>query len=177
MEYPRAEVESAIARLAAAFVQAAAQNKWSWIADEFYHENCVYTCDYAGAMRVEAHSRAEIKATHYGRDMDVGSGWAGWTFPILGWAVSGNQIFSRWANRGPGLRPDGTHYETPGVSFITYGGDGKFSSQHDLFDVAHQMHLCDELEAAGLLAPRLKTEWVLPMKRRLIEMLQTNINS
>ena len=57
------------------------------------------------------------------------------------------------------------------MSFITYGGDGKFSSQYDLFDLAHQMHLCDELDAAGLLNPKLKAEWVQPAKKRLIEML------
>jgi hypothetical protein len=46
-----------------------------------------------------------------------------------------------------------------------------FSSQYDLFDFAHQMHLCDELEAAGLLDPKLKQEWVIPSKKRLIDML------
>ena len=107
--------------------------------------------------------------------MDVGSGWKGWSFPITYWAVNGDQIISHWFNRGPGKRPDGSYYETHGVSLITYGGGGKFSSQVDLFDVAHQMHLCDELEDAGLLAPRLKEEWVIPMKRRLMTMLAHNM--
>jgi hypothetical protein len=107
--------------------------------------------------------------------MDVGSGWQGWSFPILGWAIDGDQIISHWVNRGPGRRPDGTYYETHGVSFITYGGGGMFSSQYDLFDLAHQMHLCDELEAAGLLNPRLKAEWVLPVKKRLIDMLNLRV--
>ncbi len=75
-------------------------------------------------------------------------------------------------NRGPGRRPNGDYYETHGVSFITYGGEGKFSAQLDLFDLAHQMHLCGELEDAGLLSPKLKAEWVVPMKRRLIAMLE-----
>jgi hypothetical protein len=174
MEYPRAEVEDAISRLAAAFVVAAERNEWAWIADEFYHEQCTYACPYSGAMPVVVHTRADIRAIHYGRDMAVGSGWEGWSFPIVGWAVQGNQIISHWMNRGPGLRPDGSRYETHGVSFITYGGQGKFSAQLDLFDVAHQMHLCDELEDAGLLSPKLKAEWVVPMKRRLIGMLEKN---
>jgi len=72
---------------------------------------------------------------------------------------------------GPGRRADGSHYETHGVSFITYGGNGMFSSQYDLFDLAHQMRLCDELDAAGLLSPKLKAEWVQPVKQRLIDML------
>jgi hypothetical protein len=41
--------------------------------------------------------------------------------------------------------------------------------------MAHQMRLCDELEAAGLLDAKLKTDWVIPMKRRLIDMLQQNL--
>ena len=32
-----------------------------------------------------------------------------------------------------------------------------FTSQRDLFDLAHQMHLCDELEAVGLLSPELRS--------------------
>jgi len=33
------------------------------------------------------------------------------------------------------------------------------------------MRLCDELDEAGLLDPKLKTEWVLPGKKRIIDML------
>jgi len=172
MAYPYAEVEASITGLAAAFVEAERTNKWSWIADKFYHVDCLYTCPYAGAMPVVAHGREEIRRTHYGRDMDVGSGWKGWSFPIVGWAINGDQIISHWLNRGPGKRADGSCYETHGVSFITYGGDGKFSSQYDLFDLAHQMELCDELDAAGLLDQKLKQEWVLPVKQRLMDMLR-----
>ena len=171
MAYPREEVEAAIKGLADAFVEAERRGTWAWIADEFYHEDCTYYCPYGGAMPVFARNRDEIRATHYGRDMDVGSGWKGWSFPILGWGIDGDEIISHWVNRGPGRRPDGSFYETHGVSFIKYGGQGKFSSQYDLFDFAHQMRLCDELEEAGLLDPKLKTEWVLPSKKRLIDML------
>jgi hypothetical protein len=170
--YPYAEVEASIKGLIEAFKEAERRNKWSWLADEFYHEDCVYTCPYGGAMVIVARGREEIRKTHYGRDMDVGSGWKGWSFPILGYAINGNQIISRWVNRGPGKRPDGGFYETHGISFITYGGNGKFSSQYDLFDIAHQMRLCDELDEAGLLDPKLKAEWVNPMKKRIIDMLQ-----
>ncbi len=177
MTYPYEEVEASIVRLKEAFVEAERRNSWAWIADELYHEDCVYICPYAGAMPVVAEGREAIRRTHYGRDMDVGSGWNGWSFPILDWAINGDRIISYWVNRGPGQRPDGSYYETKGVSFITYGGHGKFSSQYDLFDLAHQMQLCDELEEAGLLDPQLKTEWVLPTKRKLIDMLQKNMAS
>lgn len=171
MDYPHDEVAGTVERLIEAFKECERRNSWSWLADEFYHQDCVYTCEYGGVMPVVANGREEIRRTHYGRDMEVGSGWAGWTFPYAGYAVNGDQIITHWKNRGPGLRPDGSFYETPGVSFITYGGDGKFIRQFDMFDIGHQMVLCDELEAAGLLSPRLRQEWVIPMKQRIIAKL------
>jgi hypothetical protein len=78
-------------------------------------------------------------------------------------------------NRGPGLRPDGSHFQTPGISFITFNEDLKIVRQFDVFDIAHQMHLCDELEAQGLLSAELKRNWVIPMKTKVIEMLSRNM--
>ncbi len=152
-----------------AFVEAARRGEWEWIADAFYAERCDYVCEYAGTMRVHARTRDEIRATHYGRDMRVG--WEGWSFPIERYTTHGNRIITHWWNRGPGRRADGTYFQTPGVSFITVGDDGLFTEQLDLFDLAHQMHLCDELEDAGLLSPVLKSNWVVPTKQRLIAML------
>jgi hypothetical protein len=174
MAHPYREVEAAIVGLREGFVEAERRNTWSWLADDFYHKDCLYICPYGGTEAVVANGREEIRRTHYGRDMDVGSGWEGWTFPILDYAINGDSIISHWVNRGPGQRPDGSYYEQHGVSFITYGGDGKFSYQYDLFDFAHQMKLCDELEDAGLLNADLKRDWVLPMKRKLIAMLKKN---
>jgi hypothetical protein len=37
------------------------------------------------------------------------------------------------------------------------------------------MHLCDELDAAGLLSAELKRNWVIPMKQKLIDMLLVNM--
>lgn len=176
MTYPREEVENAIKGLREAFVEAEKRNHWAWIADEFYHENATYYCPYGGALPVFARNREEIRNTHYGRDMDVGAGWTGWSFPIVDFAVNEDRIFSRWVNRGPGRRADGSYYETEGVSFITYGGDGKFSSQYDLFDFGHQMKLCDELKEAGLLNDALERDWVAPMKRRIIDGLMQGIS-
>lgn len=177
MIYSQQEIVDTVERLIAAFQECERRNSWSWLADEFYHENCVYDCQYGGVMPVVANGREEIRRTHYGRDMDVGSGWEGWTFPYMGYAVNGDQIITHWLNRGPGQRPDGSHYETHGVSFITYGGDGKFIRQSDMFDIGHQMVLCDELDAAGLLSPRLKAEWVEPMKARIAAAMRPSGNA
>jgi hypothetical protein len=173
MPLTREQVEARAAALQSAFIEAARRNEWAWIADAFYAPDCQYLCEYGGTMRVFANNRDEIRATHYGRDMRVG--WEGWSFPIERYTTNGNQIITHWWNRGPGRRPDGSHYQTPGVSFITVGDDGLFTYQLDLFDLAHQMQLCDELEDAGLLSATLKANWVIPTKRRLIAMLGCNL--
>lgn len=167
MAYPREEIEATVERLMAAFKKAEAQNSWSFIADEFYHKDAKIICEYGGVMNVVSDGVDEIRRLHYGRDMDVGSGWHGWTFPYMGYAINGDLVITHWMNRGPGKRPDGSYYETDGISIITYGGDGKFIYQKDIFDILHQMLLCDELEEAGLLLPALKKEWVEPMKARI----------
>ena len=173
MAISQQQVEARALALTRAFEKAARENSWAWIADEFYAPHCEYLCEYAGTMRVFAKNRDEIRATHYGRDMLVG--WEGWSFPIERYTTHGNRIITHWWNRGPGARADGTPYQTPGVSFITVGDDGLFTDQLDLFDLAHQMHLCDELDSAGLLSPVLKANWVIPTKRRLIAQLSRNL--
>lgn len=153
-------------KLIAAHEEASRTNEWTFFVDEIYAQDCVYTCEYAGVMNVTANGIDEIKATHYGRDMQVG--WEGWTFPYMGvYTGSDNRLVTHWLNRGPGQRADGSHYETPGISFLTLDSDARICRQFDMFDLAHQMHLCDELEDAGLLSPQLKEQWVIPMKEKL----------
>lgn len=161
-----AQLRATADRLIAAHAEASRTGNWIFFVDEIYAADCVYTCQYAGVMDVTANGIDEIKATHYGRDMAVG--WEGWTFPYLGVYTGGDdRLITHWMNRGPGKRPDGGFFETPGVSFITLDAAAKICRQFDMFDLAHQMKLCDDLEDAGLLSPQLKQEWVLPMKERL----------
>ncbi|MEM1112087.1 MAG: nuclear transport factor 2 family protein [Pseudomonadota bacterium] len=160
-------------KLIAAHRQASETNEWTFFVDEIYAKDCVYTCQYAGVMEVVARGIDEIKSTHYGRDMLVG--WEGWTFPYMGvYTGSGNKLVTHWMNRGPGKRADGSFFETPGMSFITLNEEARICEQFDVFDLAHQLWLCDELEEAGLLSPQLKAEWVLPMKARLQAQLARN---
>ncbi len=160
-------------KLIAAHREASRSNDWLFFVDELYADNCVYTCEYAGVMQVVAKGIDQIKATHYGRDMQVG--WEGWTFPYEGVYVgSDNNLITHWLNRGPGLKPDGSYYQTPGISFITLNDEARICRQFDMFDLAHQMNLCDELEQAGLLSAQLKEQWVLPMKEKLEAQLGKN---
>jgi hypothetical protein len=167
------ELTSAAQRLIEAHRQAEISNEWTFFVDDLYAVDCVYTCEYAGTMRVVADGIDEIKATHYGRDMQ--RGWEGWTFPYEGVFVGDeNKVITHWLNRGPGQKSDGSHFETPGLSFITFNDDSRIVRQFDMFDLAHQMLLCDELEDAGLLSAELKANWVLPMKNKLSEQLARN---
>lgn len=160
-------------KLIAAHSEASRTNDWIFFVDELYARDCVYTCQYAGVMDVTAKGIDEIKATHYGRDMKVG--WEGWTFPYIDvYTGAGNRLITHWMNRGPGRRPDGSFYESPGISFLTLNGEARICRQFDLFDLAHQMKLCDDLEDAGLLSAQLKAQWVLPMKARLQAQLAHN---
>lgn len=160
-------------KLIAAHQQASIDNNWLFFVDELYAADCVYSCQYAGVMEVVANGIDEIKATHYGRDMQVG--WEGWSFPYEGvYTGSENNLVTHWLNRGPGKRPDGGYYQTPGVSFISLNNEAKICRQFDMFDLAHQMKLCDELEDAGLLSQQLKAQWVVPMKLKLEAQLANN---
>lgn len=160
-------------KLVAAHQEASRTGDWLFFVDELYSDDCIYTCEYAGVMEVVADGIDEIKATHYGRDMQVG--WEGWTFPYEGvYTGTDNRLITHWLNRGPGRRPDGTYFQTPGVSFITLNEEARICRQFDLFDLAHQMRLCDELEDAGLLSPALKEQWVIPMKEKLEAQLARN---
>jgi len=157
-------------KLIAAHREASRTNEWTFFVDEIYAADCIYTCEYARVMQVIAEGVEEIKATHYGRDMLVG--WEGWTFPYKGvYTGSDNNLITHWMNRGPGRREDGSYFETPGISFISLNSEARICRQFDMFDLAHQMRLCDDLEDAGLLSPQLKEQWVLPMKARLEEQL------
>lgn len=170
VQLTEAVLRNAADKLISAHQVASRSNDWLFFVDELYAPDCMYTCEYAGVMTVVADGIEEIKATHYGRDMLVG--WEGWSFPYEGVYVgTDNRLITHWLNRGPGLRPDGSHYQTPGVSFITLDAQARICRQFDLFDLAHQMRLCDELDAAGLLSPQLKEQWVVPMKERLVRAL------
>jgi ketosteroid isomerase-like protein len=60
-----------------------------------------------------------------------------WSFPHDWTQVDGDRVVSRWYNRLPGRRPDGSHYEAPGLSILHYAGGGRFSYEEDLLNMVH----------------------------------------
>lgn len=72
------------------------------------------------------------------------AGLEGWTFPQEWQMVEGDRLVTRWMNRLPGSRPDGSFYESPGISVITYAGGGRFSREEDLLNMTHVIELIVE---------------------------------
>ena len=76
---------------------------------------------------------------HVGREAvitflhDSMAGLEDWDFPHLWQAIDGNTVILGWANRLPGTRDDGSPYDIPGVSILEYAGDGRFSSEIDMY--------------------------------------------
>jgi len=72
------------------------------------------------------------------------AGLEGWTFPQAWQMVEGDRLVTRWWNRLPGRRSDGTFYEAPGISVFTYEGGGRFSREEDLLNMVHVVELIRE---------------------------------
>ena len=48
----------------------------------------------------------------------------------------GDRVVTMWFNRLPGTRDDGTPYQAPGISVMHYAGDGRFSMEVDVLNMA-----------------------------------------
>ena len=67
-----------------------------------------------------------------------------WRFPHQWHAIEGGRLVTHWFNRLPGQRADGSFYEAPGVSIFEYAGNGRFSFEMDLLNMAHVNELIRE---------------------------------
>jgi hypothetical protein len=64
------------------------------------------------------------------------AGLESWSFPEEWTVVDGHRVISFYWNRLPGAREDGRPIQAPGVSILHYAGDGKFSYELDLLNMA-----------------------------------------
>jgi ketosteroid isomerase-like protein len=69
-----------------------------------------------------------------------------WRFPIRTVAIEGDDVITIWSQILPGQRPDGSRYQQTGVSILRYAGDGRFSYEEDLLNMAHVL---EDLSASG----------------------------
>ena len=65
---------------------------------------------------------------------DSMKGLESWSYPVQWVAIDEGRVVVHWLNRLPGGRPDGTPYEFPGLSAITFNDEGKVIRQIDLYD-------------------------------------------
>jgi hypothetical protein len=106
---------------------------WSALAEEFFTPDVVFIDPAWGRNE----GRAAV-ADFMDRSM---AGLDDWTFPEEWTMVDGDRVVSFWWNRLPGNRPDGRPYQAPGISVLHYAGDGRFSYELDVLNMAEVMEL------------------------------------
>lgn len=60
-----------------------------------------------------------------------------WRFPVEFTAIEGDDVVVKWTQIIPGRRSDGRPYTQSAYSRLRYAGDGKFSYEEDLYNMAH----------------------------------------
>lgn len=113
------------------------EQSWPALADLFT-EDAVYIDPAWG--RIEG--RDEIRA-FMGESM---TGLEDWTFPVEFIAIEGDQVVVKWTQELPGTKPDGTRWSQSGYSTLVYAGDGRFSYEEDLLNMAH---VIEDIVASG----------------------------
>jgi ketosteroid isomerase-like protein len=60
-----------------------------------------------------------------------------WSFPVEYTAIDGDTVVIKWFQILPGTRADGSPYVQSGYSTLVYAGDGMFSYEEDVLNMAH----------------------------------------
>ena len=109
------------------------ERTWSSIAEEFFTEDIVFIDPAWGRTQGR-----DAVATFMDESM---AGLEDWTFPEE-WTMSdGDRVVSMWWNRLPGEGPDGRPNQAPGVSVLHYAGDGRFSYEMDVLNMAEVIEI------------------------------------
>ncbi len=136
MAHPEAEIRAAVD----AYVELRGRIEegeatWVDLAD-FFTDDAVYIDPAWG----------RIEGIHQIREFLVDSmrGLEDWRFPMRFVAIEGDHVVTVWAQVLPGQRDDGRLYKQTGVSLLRYAGDGKFSYEEDLLNMAHVLEDIDD---------------------------------
>ena len=137
MSHPIDEVRATVDRYVAlrASIEAG-DNDWPDLADLFT-DDVVYIDPAWGRIQGVDEVRAFMDESMRGLE--------DWNFPVEYTAIDGDTVVIKWTQQLPGTRPDGTRYEQSGYSTLVYAGDGKFSYEEDLLNMAHVL---EDLKAA-----------------------------
>src|SRR5690606_6489331 len=139
--HPRDEVEAAVRRyLEVRDRIVAGDAPWADLA-QCFTDDVVYVDPAWGRVEGLDAVRAEL----LGEAME---GLSDWEFPTDFHVIDGDTVVVKWRQVIPGS--DGTRYEQSGYSTLLYAGDGKFSFEEDLLNMAHVM---EDLRASGWRPP------------------------
>jgi hypothetical protein len=135
-KYPREEVKQAVEELHAMRDKASAgEIGWEAMVDMFTDD----------ATYIDpAWGRYQGRENVYRFLRDSMQGLKDWKFPTDWYLIEGHRVISRFRNRLPGRRADGTYYDVPGVSIIEYAGNGKFSFEEDVINMVHLYEVLTE---------------------------------
>lgn len=112
------------------------EKAWSELAEEFFTEDVVFVDPAWGRTEGRANVARFMDESMQGLD--------DWEFPEEWTMVEGHRIVSFWWNRLPGRRDDGSAYQAPGISIVHYAGDGRFSYELDVLNMAEVGELFSE---------------------------------
>jgi ketosteroid isomerase-like protein len=108
---------------------------WSALAEAFFTDDAVFVDPAWG----RAEGREAI-ARFFDESM---AGLDGWTFPQE-FALAdgdGERVVALWWNRLGDAGPDGRPFQAPGVSILHYAGEGRFSYELDILNMAEVIEL------------------------------------
>lgn len=153
----RRELEEMVQRWLAANHRAEETGQWKELLGAYYTDDAEYHWELGADERFVVHGIEQIREIAIGYQME---GFKGWKYPYERVIIDDVQgeVVAFWRQIAPYQRPDGSNYEVAGVggSRFRYGGDFKWSFQHDFFDFECVMALFMELAADGLLDPVIK---------------------
>jgi ketosteroid isomerase-like protein len=135
-QYPKQEIQDAYARYVETRNRVeSGELGWDALADFFTDDATFIDPAWGRIEGIEAIRRFLVESM---------AGLDDWSFPHEWTMVEGDRVVTRWQNRLPGQRPDGSCYEAPGISILTYAGDGRFSYEEDLLNMVHVGELIRE---------------------------------
>ncbi len=129
MSHPSAEVRAAVDRYLELRARIeAGDGMWTDLADLFT-DDVVYIDPAWGRIQGVDEVRAFMDESMRGLE--------DWNFPVEYTAIDGDTVVVKWTQQLPGTRPDGSRYEQSGYSTLVYAGEGRFSYEEDILNMAH----------------------------------------
>jgi len=138
MPFPREEVQKAVDR----YVEfrrrkEAGEETWEGVA-EFFTDDVIFIDPAWGRVEGIANLRTFL--------VESMTGLEDWQFPVEFTAIDGDNVVIKWLQILPGARPDGSPYQQSGISTLIYAGNGKFSYEEDILNMAHVL---EDISASG----------------------------